>query len=99
MASADSQIQLDSTAALKHPPEPPAQQAKLRPTDAIGCRAALQSRAVQSDSRTPRMQGAIGFWGASHRVRPEALNSAGETRSKGRARGGLARTDTCPSGL
>jgi hypothetical protein len=47
MASADGQIQRDSTAELKHLPEPSAQQAKLRPTDAIGCRAALQSRAVQ----------------------------------------------------
>lgn len=47
MASADGQIQLDSTAALKHPPELLERQAKLRPTDLIGCRAVLRSSAVQ----------------------------------------------------
>lgn len=81
MASTDGQIQLDSTAALKHPPEPSAGQAKLRPTDVIGCRAALQSRAVQRDSRMLRMQGALRLRGAPHRLRPEAQDSAGETRS------------------
>lgn len=74
---------------------PSARQAKLRPAATIGCRVALQGRAVQWNGRLSRMQDAVGFWGASIRVHFEALGSAGETRSKGKSQGGRALANTC----
>lgn len=107
MVSADARVQGGFCSSLKASARAPsARQAELRPTTAIGCREALQGRAVQWDGLTPRMQDAVG---SEARLSACALSSPstppphpGFCRGnplQGQTQSGRAQADICPGGL